>query len=496
MSIRCLIAEDEPPILRTIKMMIEKCGSEFSVCFTAKNGAEALDCLEKAPVDIIFTDIRMPVMDGLALMEIVHRKYPDIFIVVLSGYQDFEYAKHALRNNAFDYLLKPITAEAISKTLIKLKTACHQRRRQEKTADLLANLHQVKRAGMETQSLETYLAALICAGPAPLYDNEDLLLPGAKFWYELDVPFLNADADWLFTGRTSAEKVLIRELADSGMIKETASEFFAAVSGAANVSITMLYFDRLIPFPDIGSTIRQLQRYLPGEQQVGISRICQLDAVSNPPKETFFPDVEKNDILRKQARLLADSLIMENSDFSENLCSCINILKEKESTYIYIYKYFDYVLSLYEKVKAPPRDVRILVYEAVYQALSYNDLRQNLLNLFESLQIKEAPKTPEFIGKVKKYLEESYRKPITGTDLSRQFGFVSSYISRIFRQNFGYSPAHYITMLRIDEAKRLLREQPGLLIKEVALLTGFKDQHHFSKTFKKEVGFWPTNYRG
>ena len=251
-DIRVMVVEDEPPILRTIASLIQKCDNGFSVCNTAKNGVEAELYLRNAPVDVVFTDIRMPLMDGLALMEIVHKDFPDVFIVVLSGYQDFEYAKHAIRNSAFDYLLKPITKDAMSDILESLKAAYRQRGLRAK-AEFLANLH---------------------------------------------------------------------------------------------------------------------------------------------------------------------------------------------------------------------------------------------------ASIEDAPKAHDLTSDVKKYLDESYRKSITSEDLSRQFGYVPSYICRVFRRSFGVSPATYVTKLRIGEAKALLRKRPDLLVKEIAFLVGFKDQYHFSKTFKKEEGVWPTDYRG
>ena len=498
MSIRVMIVEDEPPISRVIHKMIHDCDGEFFVCHAAKNGAEAEAYLQETLVDVIFTDIRMPVVDGLALLESVHKKHPNIFIVVLSGYQDFEYAKHALINDAFDYLLKPITFDAMSNILAKLKAAYHQRNRREKTVDLLTTLQQLNR-NKSTGMLhtETYLVMLICAGAAPLFDSEELLLPGFAFWDVFEMPFLNHDKNWLFAGRSPSERILLCEITDSSCIEKSASEIFSAVCGTDSIPITVLYLNQLISFSDVRATIRLLLRCLPGEQQLGTSLIVSLNPATKLPKAALFPAVDICPALKDPAHSLADSLIHEKKELiTRHLAYCLGVLKEKKSSYISIFAFFDYVLFRYEKAKPLPLDLRIFVYEAVYPALSYEELQQNLLNTFEILQMERGtPKAPEFVYRVKEYLEKSYHKPITGMDLSQQFGFVPSYISRIFREHFGYSPAHYITMLRIGEAKRLLHAHPALLVKEVALMVGYKDQYYFSKAFKKEVGLWPSDFK-
>ena len=499
MNIRVMIVEDEPPILRAVKKMIQGCDDEFTVCHTAKNGADAMDYLRGASVDVLFTDIRMPLVDGLVLMEYVHADHPNIIIVVLSGYQDFEYTKSAIMNNAFDYLLKPITAETMSQMLSKLKTEYYRRSRAEKTAGLLANIHQMAHAGINgIENAEKYLVMTMCAGPAPPFDYEDILPPGASFWREHAPPFIDEVTDWFFAGKTPAEKILIRELASANQIEETAKSVFSAVADkAVEMPLTILYFSRRLSFLDVGAAIRALQRNLPGKQQVGVSLLLSIDSFATPPKEAYNPAFEPDDPPGEEADSLIDALITGDMELIGHcLASCLNTLDENESSYITIYEFFDRVISRLEKVKVLPRDFRVNVYGTVYRALSYDGLKRDLLDLFGNLQKSGyIQKTPGFVAGLKKYLEELYRKPITGADISRQFGFVPSYISRIFRQNFGYSPAQYITLLRIDEAKRLMREQPDMLIKEVAMLVGFKDQNHFSKAFKKETGVWPTAYR-
>ena len=109
MIYRIMIVEDEPPSMRSIEKHILNCGvSNITIVGKAANGAEALKLIPKVTPHIIFSDVRMPVMDGFALVEQVRKQYPDILIAILSGYQEFDYVKKALQFKLSDYLLKPI----------------------------------------------------------------------------------------------------------------------------------------------------------------------------------------------------------------------------------------------------------------------------------------------------------------------------------------------------------------------------------------------------
>jgi len=121
MMINVLVAEDEPLILNSITKLIHSLDSDFIVCARAKNGLEVLQCLNSQPINIIFTDIKMPLLNGLDLIQEIRNRSLNVPIVILSGYNDFSYAKKALKLGVFDYLLKPIDPEELSNTLGKLK---------------------------------------------------------------------------------------------------------------------------------------------------------------------------------------------------------------------------------------------------------------------------------------------------------------------------------------------------------------------------------------
>ena len=118
---KLLIVEDEKFIQRGLVQAIDWKSIGFEVIAEAENGKKALQCVEIEKPDVILTDIRMPVMDGLELMSIVYEQYPHIKLVVLSGYGDFSYAQHAIKCGVLGYILKPTKDEEIYQVFRKVK---------------------------------------------------------------------------------------------------------------------------------------------------------------------------------------------------------------------------------------------------------------------------------------------------------------------------------------------------------------------------------------
>lgn len=119
---KLLIVEDEPIIRRGLVQSIDWRNVGFTVIADAADGKKALKCIEIELPDVILTDIRMPIMDGLELMSIVNQQYPTIRQVVLSGYSDFSYAQHAIQCGVLAYILKPTRDEEIYEAFRKVKS--------------------------------------------------------------------------------------------------------------------------------------------------------------------------------------------------------------------------------------------------------------------------------------------------------------------------------------------------------------------------------------
>ena len=133
-SYRIVLCEDEPLLLSRLQRMIEGLESGFTVVGLAENGREALEALSETGADLLVTDIRMPVMDGIELIKKLQEEQPRLECMLISGYGDFEYARTALRLGVCEYLLKPVSGEELKMALQRIRQRLDERRGQIKTS--------------------------------------------------------------------------------------------------------------------------------------------------------------------------------------------------------------------------------------------------------------------------------------------------------------------------------------------------------------------------
>ncbi|MGE5613822.1 MAG: response regulator [Bacillota bacterium] len=125
---KVIIAEDEPLILSNLVKKITNMNIGFQVVGTAEDGKAAMELIENHSPDVLVTDIRMPVMDGLELLKAVSSRHPNIRKIVVSGYDDFKYAQQAIKFNAVDYLLKPLKEKELLETFSRIRISLDAQR--------------------------------------------------------------------------------------------------------------------------------------------------------------------------------------------------------------------------------------------------------------------------------------------------------------------------------------------------------------------------------
>ncbi|MDR0671021.1 MAG: AraC family transcriptional regulator, partial [Oscillospiraceae bacterium] len=216
---------------------------------------------------------------------------------------------------------------------------------------------------------------------------------------------------------------------------------------------------------------------------------CLWDAAGSEKAKIAISDLPIEDIV--------NALVKQNSRLLRNFIAfAVERAVEGRLSQMEFVRFLDVIICdqrIYHTMKA---GVKLDVVEAVANATTPQDLAENLyaiLDHFHGVENKVAQK--ELITNIERYLQQNYNKNITNAMLSREFGFVPSYVSKVFRRHKGVSPAEYMTRLRIEKAKRMIAGSSDLRMKDIAQLLGYSDPYYFSKIFKKETGEWPSQYQ-
>ncbi|HHV99622.1 MAG TPA: response regulator [Clostridiaceae bacterium] len=507
--IRVMIVEDEPPILRRIKNMIERYDPVFEIAFTATDGAMALEYMVQDPCDLVITDIRMPVMDGLQLMNEIRIRYPECIVVVLSGYKEFDYAAHAIRNQAIDYLLKPVSEEDMIKLLDKVK-ALYMRFNWEKKINTLAgqlNRSIIKKAlnsANNKDSLGVFLLNLGSVLAIATYFLSD------SYWKHVDLTaiyeqvesFMESNCTFFieFAGDTPNERIFVYQSNKEGP-SVLANSVYKHIKSISSIPVFIACLTEEIEMSEVRNSVTKLRNCLLYKARIGQSLFWSVgkNALINVDSEKEYNDAET---VQKIYELFKAGRFRQSTSAHRELLQ--RFIKENW-THFRIYELFSEVITLF-KIEPEKKFIRPLsqferdVISAVCFATSLEDLEDRLCSIDELVinPAEEIQKNPgsKIAHNVKRYLEECFtQQGLTTQVLAEEFGYVPGYISQLFKQNFGMSPMNYLTRLRVEKAKELMKENPDILISEVAESVGFINQHHFSRIFKKYEGMWPSSFK-
>ena len=497
--IRTFIVEDEPFASRRICRLIEELNPEFEIVGTAMDGEEALEKLEGLPCDLVFTDIRMPVMDGVEFMGILRQRRPEMMIVVVSGYSDFSYVSSALRAKAIDYLLKPISEDEMRGLLSRVRAEYLRRQDEALRAALASRINKAVPARTKPGSDDADLGVfLFCAGGVPFCENPDMC-PGSEFWGRMHFKQTMEDClkevvqfSWEFMGNTAAERIVIVK-ADLDRMDIAAQVLHTAVMGRSDMPITCICHTQAVALADVEQTLRMLRGVLMREVRVGHSRFL---AVDDAP--------EAVDLSARYAEMMPSVReVLENGagNAGKSLLPVFRRLESEDWPQGEIFALFRQALG--QSLTAKGVDYREgrqrmhALEESFSAALSMLELQRDLAGLCADTQAaaQEKDSGAKIAQRIREYLDQNYAGHITNQTLSSIFGYVPSYLSLLFRREYNISPVEYLTGLRIARAKEIMNENPDALVKEVAESVGFKSQYHFSHTFKKYEGIWPTGYK-
>lgn len=479
--IRVLVAEDELPLLRGIKNMIEKIDPEFQVIKCASNGRDAIDFLMNNSVDVLFTDINMPLTDGIELLEFVSKNYPQCQKVVISGYGEFEYAQQAIRLGVKEYLLKPIVFDDLSKILQKLRTTV-ERERGEKQKNLLKSAVYEETKSSEMQRVQI---AYFCAGPI-IKDGFEESVEECDFWKGINLDnialnFLPKKSTVYTFGKYQVNEKIMLIVCNEEISVKNICTLIVEEAKKANVCITAACHKEKIDLQKIPSVSRRLRKFMKSNILFGQASVFEDTDALNKGDQDNHHQFSKIFSGNENTVLKEAELVFSNE-----------ILRQEEVVY-FLEEIFKLVFPESKEYLEENEDTiwNLILYSPNGKAL-YDNLAEILLE--KGISEKQET-TQQLMERVERYVQKHLAEGITVASIADNFGLVPPYLSRLFKEYSGYTLSQYVQKIRIERAKTLLEMNGDILAKDVAEIVGYPNPLYFSKMFKKKVGVYPSEYK-
>ena len=496
---RIMVVEDSKPIMRNIISLIESIDSRLKIVETAYDGDEALEKLVKTNVDILFTDIKMPVMDGLTLINEAKKVNPSIKFVIISGYDDFEYAKQAIKLQITEYILKPVEREELKKVIYNI-IASIENEKAKKSEIILSNLLKNKNSYLEDENdfyFKSYIITIIRAG---LSKKEDIILDKMFIKNNLEKAGCNTDFMIVDTG-FSCEIVCVFDIT-----QHKSDDFFLHLVGFLDILCTNSKQVNIV----VSSVLKDINKLY--DQYNNLSNILSsliIIGKSQIFREDSLIQYDLNN-LNEEAMLLKNKFefMIKNrqvSSFKIELEKYLNLWRKNTYPAIFVRRFLTIIIDELNKTYNETDlsmliDISIKVDQVLYNCNSYEDVYNNVISYMDDLQVnsydifrKSPPK--ELLDSIVAYIKTNIYGNITMQDLSEKFNVSASYINRLMKLNYNVSPMDFYIKLKIEEAKNLIDSNRDMLIKDISDSLGFSDQHYFSKVFKTQAGLCPAEFR-
>ncbi|MBO9605793.1 MAG: response regulator transcription factor [Paenibacillaceae bacterium] len=509
--IRILLVEDEPLFRKGLAKMIAGSGMGWTVCGEAENGQEAERIIAELLPDLVLTDIRMPLMDGLELLQRTKASYPAIEFIVITGYQDFQYAQTALRSGALDLLVKPCSKQDIHDALGKANAqlASSQLKRRKEASEHQLLLENTLRASFlrfpTRKETVAELERVLAERQLVLFHIADFL-PAHKQYVKRDVPLLqfavlNIISELLDVHGLAGTLLLIESgrfaLFMPGQVEalalcEAVQDTVHRLLGLAIVSHQAGAVGDLSRLADTyeavmaagGPQRAQQQEEPSGEPAGGAAPI-------NRAKQQLLAAQTLSFILAGQTEALGQYLEQQMKD----------IRAMREDAWRIEALSFSFALQetarkqLEQEYDSPALPARIgKLHNCRSGDEVYAWLQEETARFMGALGSWQHKYNAGTVTRAIRYMEEHYAEPLSLQQVASHIHLNATYFSHLFKKETGRSFVTYLVDLRMEKAKKLL-SNTDLNVTEVSGLIGYDLPNYFAKLFKQSTGLSPKEYR-
>lgn len=486
---RIIIADDVFYARKAIEKMVLAWDPDSDILELCDNGARVIALISTRAVDVLILDIRMPGVDGLQIAEIVRSDYPQVRIILVSGYAEFEYAQAAVRNGVFRYLLKPLKKEELFAVLDELRrTAVRRDGQSVSETQYVASSYRMMRylAGIEN-------AAPFCPLPESVLHKGFVLVAihceGIQTLRLLTLveQTLHAEA-FLYNDLLHVENRVLLLCNYSGVslqqfrkeAERQLENLAAAVSAVEGLALFAGFSEPLAELSEMPSRYQEARRALcmrliEPKRRVfrfeitASTRVLSRDdlRILRSKLQTRREDDARQLVMRRLRALPPLRLTQLEQLYGDLLTLCMTLSMEKGTA---------------EEDRQLPR--------GLWEFNSKAELKRYLTGLLDH---KQSEKTGEggIISEIQAFLRENYYCDLSLNELAATKYYMNpNYLSRLFKAVTGIGFSKYLLTLRMEKAKELLADT-SLSIGEIASMVGYTSTSYFIANFKKYFGETP-----
>lgn len=531
---KVIIADDEERVCKLIMKLVDWEKLDMEVVGVAHNGIEAIQIIEEHGPDIVITDIRMPGYDGLEMIEKAKDFKEDLEFIIISGYGQFEYAQRAIKYGVKDYLLKPIQKNELMETLIKLgeglkntrgqlsmrelneiRDRTDKEKRRSRFMEGLFNEENFKGLISAEKIRETYAMTLgegtfqvLCLKVDTTEklsgEREDII--EEKVRQQIEGLFCDLN---LLESEVYVEDSLVLVLLHytHGQDEEYGRRYRDLLQGikAQNLFLkeTKITLGQGMPVDQIKELRLSYDTALLAIEDrllKGAGKVIKRDQVD---LGNFMMEQAVYDFFHRFARTLS---ILDTEGVSQNLKEMKNLIRaSSEVTGHEVIKLVRDIGQHYSfnmmKNEFPVLESGALTEEvesAIRGASSLEELFETLealiLGSLDGIISEKKDSQSRPIRKARQYMEMNYMKALTLDEVSGEIGFSASYFSSLFKKETGSSFIEYLSMVRMEKAKELIKDR-DLRIADICDMVGYSDVKYFTKSFIKHTGLKPNEFR-
>lgn len=536
-EIKVFLVEDEMVIRRGIKNSIDWEKEGYIFCGEASDGELAYPMIIKEKPDILITDIRMPFMDGLELCKLVKEELPNIKILILSGYDEFDYAKEAIRLGVTEYLLKPISS---GKLLEALNGVSESIRREKEDKDLVRKYMEEMRENTEHEK-QKFFEQMIAGN----LSMADALETGKKYEMNLSAGMYNLllfrftlgeenrksgellgeaeyaikklteRLEYVFEFQRDVEGWAFLLMADneeqmSERVKELSKELEEIMKNYSTIAYFGGIGQPVARLRELEESFREAERALAARFTMELNRIISVDDIRMAQNVDTLDDIEITSFGEiEKTRTMLEKFLNNGAEdeIDEFVDVYINELPEENLKSVLMRQYiimdaYIVMMSFCEKIEGIEGEMQAQSEELknsmkTIQTLEEikNYIRMLLKKIIGVRDTISGRRYSDIIEIAKDQIRKTYMSDeISLNTIAAEVGMSPSYFSSIFSKEMGKTFVEYLTEIRMDRAKELLMCS-SMKTSEIGYEVGYKDPHYFSYIFKKTQNCTPKEFR-